>query len=237
MGVVYALLEPRGGAVRYIGKTSGMLKKRFSGHLSSADSRLHPVSRWIKGLSNNNEIPICKKLAEVENDCLDGFEKNLIKHYGRFCNLLNVSDVRIRERFDRKMPTTQYDLSGKKIGEYESMMEASRETGSKKSSVIGSCKGTSYICNGFIFKYKGDNLTKKEIDYRISKTVKPIKAVLQQDMLGKALAEWSSGSKAARDLGISKCLIYECCRGNKKSYKGYLWGYKEDMNNSKNKTQ
>lgn len=54
------------------------------------------------------------------------------------------------------------------------------------------------------------------------------KTVLQYTKEGELVAEYVSANEAARQLGVnSHSHIGECCRGKIKSYKGYIWKYKE----------
>ena len=43
------------------------------------------------------------------------------------------------------------------------------------------------------------------------------------------IAEYDSTGEAGRVLGIVRSHISECCQGKLKSYKGFIWKYKEDI--------
>ena len=53
------------------------------------------------------------------------------------------------------------------------------------------------------------------------------KTVLQFDKNGNFIKEWISISEAARIINISTGNIVKCCKGRQKTYKGFIWKYKE----------
>ena len=51
--------------------------------------------------------------------------------------------------------------------------------------------------------------------------------VLQIDLETKQIiAEYPSANEAARQLNIYQGNISDCCRGKRKTYKGFKWSYK-----------
>lgn len=55
------------------------------------------------------------------------------------------------------------------------------------------------------------------------------RAILQFDKHTlEFIAEWKSIKEAATQLGILSSEITHCCRGDHKSYKGYIWKYKDN---------
>ena len=55
---------------------------------------------------------------------------------------------------------------------------------------------------------------------------KKSKKVLQLSLTGELIREWPSMMEAHRN-GFTFSAISRCCRGKKKSYKGFQWKYKE----------
>lgn len=53
------------------------------------------------------------------------------------------------------------------------------------------------------------------------------KSVLQFDKNGNFIKEWPSISEAARITNMSAGTIVGCCKGRRKTYKGFIWKYKE----------
>lgn len=50
------------------------------------------------------------------------------------------------------------------------------------------------------------------------------KKVLQFSLTGEFIREWSSTKEAGRN-GYTSCLVAACCRGERKSHKGFKWCY------------
>lgn len=53
-----------------------------------------------------------------------------------------------------------------------------------------------------------------------------VKAILQYDLFGKFIAEYTSSKDAEKQTGIAHKGILECCRGNKSNYKNFVWKFK-----------
>ena len=54
------------------------------------------------------------------------------------------------------------------------------------------------------------------------------KPVLQYTLDGQFVKEWPSTMEAARN-GFNRSHIIECCRKNRKTHKGFKWGYKDEQ--------
>lgn len=54
------------------------------------------------------------------------------------------------------------------------------------------------------------------------------KVVEQYDLNGNLIATYNGTGHASRTLGILSSHIRECCRNKMKTYKGYIWKYKEE---------
>ena len=50
--------------------------------------------------------------------------------------------------------------------------------------------------------------------------------VLQYDINGNLIATYSTAGEASRATGFSQFSICRCCRGERKTYKNYIWKYK-----------
>ncbi len=49
--------------------------------------------------------------------------------------------------------------------------------------------------------------------------------VFQYDIDGNLIKEWNSAKEAAKELGFYDANIYACCKGKRKTYKGYRWSH------------
>jgi hypothetical protein len=72
---------------------------------------------------------------------------------------------------------------------------------------------------------KENNISKPKEVWKKQLSTKPKKVVLQYDLCGNLIKEWSSLSEI--DLNISN--IANCCRGIAKSAGGYIWRYKDEF--------
>lgn len=52
------------------------------------------------------------------------------------------------------------------------------------------------------------------------------KVIIQCDLKGKPIKEWGSGNKIKKELSYNASAISEVCRGIRKSYKKYIWKFK-----------
>lgn len=54
------------------------------------------------------------------------------------------------------------------------------------------------------------------------------KTVLQYDLDGNFVKEWISASACKREGGYNQGAVSECCRGDRRRYKNFMWKYKEN---------
>ena len=58
-----------------------------------------------------------------------------------------------------------------------------------------------------------------------------ITKVVQLDLNGELIKIWDGAVDVEKDLNVSRMPIGQCCRGERKTYKGYIWMFYEDYNN------
>lgn len=82
MTEIYALSDPRSGAIRYIGKAKDS-RKRFAGHMREArlKGRNFPVYSWIASLLNAGVEPELKTLCIIEDSMWQETERKAITVY------------------------------------------------------------------------------------------------------------------------------------------------------------
>lgn len=68
--IIYCLVDPISGDIRYVGKTTGTLLRRWQGHISHAKDMRNTTHRdyWIRSLSSKGEIPA---IEEIESGMWD----------------------------------------------------------------------------------------------------------------------------------------------------------------------
>ena len=120
-------------------------------------------------------------------------------------------------------PVRQYAKDGTFIRLWDNAETARQALGVEH---IGSaCKGRIQSAGGFLWRYASDESIPEK--YNPKTTAKPI---LQCTADGEVIREWISAREASRTLGIPDAPLTAVCRGRLKSYKGYVWKYKNENN-------
>ena len=98
---IYALCEPDGVTVRYVGRTSRDVGARYTEHMDKArlalrrdDRHIHKTHQWIVGLLRQDKTPVVVHLAdcsasqaaEVEAEWIVAFQRN-------GCDLVNTAHL------------------------------------------------------------------------------------------------------------------------------------------------
>ena len=120
----------------------------------------------------------------------------------------------------------KYNLEFNLIGEFNGLKAAAESVNKEDISGISACcSGKKLTTFGFIWKYKEDNITidKSYLDNQYSFHNKK---VLQYDLQGNLLDEFSSITEAAKSISIDSACIGACCRNKSKSSGGFIWKYK-----------
>jgi len=99
-------------------------------------------------------------------------------------------------------PIKQYDKFGNFIKEWEGGATAARELGLDKANINAVCRGRKKTCGGFIWKYSEEKLEIDKSNY-----------IVQLDLDGNYIQEFSSSAEAERKLGINASLIRRTCKG------------------------
>jgi len=97
-GIIYSLIDPRNGMIRYIGKTTESLSSRYSKHIYNATrhNRHSPhLCNWIRSVIAKGSHPIIGVLEEVLDDRnLGDVERSWISlyRYKDLSDLVNATD-------------------------------------------------------------------------------------------------------------------------------------------------
>lgn len=119
----------------------------------------------------------------------------------------------------RKTPVNQYSLEGVFIRRYKSINEAKELNGFKKENISLCCCRKRNQSNGFIWRYDGD----KDVSYHKNNNAK---TVIQYDLNGERINEYSSAKEASIHTKTSRKDISNCCNGHLKKANGYIWKFK-----------
>jgi hypothetical protein len=91
MTEIYALVDPRDGDIRYIGKANNAAK-RLKTHLLDSRRRDTPVYRWIRKLASMELAPAVRVLVTCDKGQWQSEERRLITALRPHCRLLNVAE-------------------------------------------------------------------------------------------------------------------------------------------------
>ena len=121
-----------------------------------------------------------------------------------------------------KKKVVQYSLDGQKLNIYNSITEASKALGICTSTIIEVCRGNGYTAGGYIWRYAKDAVD-------IISPILPYKRKVEQlDLNDNLLKTYDSLTDAANQNGVSTNIIYDACKGFKKTAIGYKWRYQKN---------
>lgn len=111
----------------------------------------------------------------------------------------------------------QYNENGILIETYNSLTDIKETLGIDKQRISSACLNSTM--------YDGSFWSYRQLQKIIPKTDLRIKAVNQYSLNQEFIATFKSASEASRLTGISKSCITRCCRGERKSSRGFIWNY------------
>lgn len=121
----------------------------------------------------------------------------------------------------------QLTVNNSFVAEYISGFDAYQKTGISCSGIYKCCNGQQITSGGFKWLLKEDYKINNIPHFEIRKDKKPL-PVVQIDIDGNLVAEYSSILEAANITKIDRGNINLCCLGRRKTAGGFRWMYKED---------
>lgn len=122
--------------------------------------------------------------------------------------------------YSAERPVNQFTWDGEFIKRYDSATQASKETGI--SGIGRCCQWKTKRAGKYIWVYDED-LTR--INERLLFSHPNSKKVGQYDLCGNLIKVWNSCTEACQELGINPASLSECCNGNRKKTKGFIWKF------------
>lgn len=229
---------------KYLGIHLGGMKKTYAHILAAREFCPNPEQKpevnhkngntkhnYCGCKENNYEDTNLEWVTRKEN--MEHASKNgLINHES---NLRKLQCKKNREKVDydkMKKPVIQINpTTGEFIKEYESVSQASRETGIRGSGIqaVASHKKYRKISGGYGWIYKEEYDASKDNKIVVDQTSGNRKGVVQKTLDGQVVNEYMSISEACRKTGFKgSTYIGECCSGKRKYYKNYIWEFKKD---------
>ena len=170
---------------------------------------------WDEGLS-------IEEIATTMN-CQKHTAIRILESYEKYSN--EESYKRGRKNASAKMsrPVVQYDKNGVLVEEYSSAAYAEQQTGIKARDIRCAALGHQASAGGYQWIYEGDS-PPGVYNAKSSNDKKP---VLQFDLQGNFIAEYSSASEAQRAVGLKNVnSITRCCENHQHTAAGYCWKWK-----------
>jgi len=134
-----------------------------------------------------------------------------------------ISRIKIENNHTGK-PIIQYSLDGEFIKEWPSSTSVQRELGFNARNIGGCANKETLTSNGFIWKFKGDDLTQEDVD-KVKNKRPRTKEVYQYDLKGNLIKKYESLTKASKESGYDYGCIMSACSGRFELYRDYFWSY------------
>ncbi|NER10040.1 NUMOD1 domain-containing protein [Muriicola jejuensis] len=211
--IIYKALHRASGRV-YIGATTKDLEDRIEDHIQKANKGIGSYFQEAIGTYGPEaftweQIDTANSLNELADK-----EQEYILKYDALENGFNQDSG---GGFKKKV--YQYDIDTIAIlAEYDSLEEAGNSVDAHKNCIAKACSGENRTCKGYYWSYKGPEHFVPPVEGRR-------KLVIQIDLEGNILAEYSSVAEASVKTGISKTCISRCCRGERDKSGGFRWYY------------
>ncbi len=199
-----------------------------AGYRHSEETKQH-LSEIKKGLNVGPGNPFYGRHHSEETKALIGSKakERLKGKHGTFYGRHHSLETKQKLREISEKPITQYDLDGKKVTQYESLMIAAEEIGTSVSSISACANKRTRTCKGFIWRYEDvEQLPTNEM---------PIMAhgggrkVLKCGIQGNVIEEYGSVIIAAEKNQLNKYEIYDAVhhKHGKQQAGGFVWKYKD----------
>lgn len=226
---IYTLSHPTTKEIVYVGKTIAPLSQRLSGHI--IDSRRHnrKICTWIRKLTRQGLIPLIEELDICPEEQSSEMEKFYIQIFKSWNFMLkNHTDggegisgfspsQETRKLKSQQTKGENNPFYGKKHTD-EVKKRISRANKNRKMGSEFSEKRREYMKN---------NPLSKETRSKIAEANKI--PIVQLDMNLNYITTHKSTADACIFIpGASDSHICNCCKGKRKSHKGFKWMYEED---------
>lgn len=236
---IYILKCPISYEVRYVGKTIN-LKRRFNDHICKLNPKYKShVCAWIRKLAKDGLRPTIEVIEECYSNWADreiywiGFYRNI---GAKLCNITNggegmlgnIVSKETRQKISKnnaratEKTVYQFDLTGKFINKYKSVLEAAKKNNLNKYSISRICRGEYFIHGNSYWSYENKVVLKDG-------WVHPnARAIIQLDENGNITKEFKSITHAQKDTGIARQNINHVVSGayGVKTAGGFYWKYK-----------
>ena len=217
--------------------TPGYYQVRLSNGKNSIMCRVHILvaETFVKNDDPEHKIYINHKDENKLNNCQYNLEWCTPKYNVNYGTATQRRSKTMKRQYKNntrplpieKIPVMQIDLNGNFIKEWESATDAERELGYSQNCIGNCCRGYKNTAQGFFWIYKKD-YTKENIEKRlyIYNNNQHYTQIIQLSLDGKVINNFKS-IKDTQIFGYNHKCVFNCCFGQAKTYKGFIWMYKE----------
>lgn len=142
-----------------------------------------------------------------------------------WCTVLyNVNYGTIKEKRIGKggKQVCMYNMLGEYVRSFVSIRDAERQTGINHIGISLCCRNKSYMCGGFIWRYKTDTHRNNIL---VKRGARGAKQVYQYDLNWKLLNVFMSARLAEQATGVRHEYISRCCRNRSSPNNTFNWSY------------
>ena len=171
-----------------------------------------PKKRWNNGWGYKNNL---RMWNDIQNsDWNKDWEHNILGQFKNKDEALNVEEIFIWlfDSTNEGYNTSSYGSSSYKRTDKTRRKNSESMTGEK---------------NPMYGKHHSEDTKRKMSEAHKGKIYANTKPILQFSKNGELIAEYSSLTEAERQTGCNNSHICECCKGERKSARGFIWKYKK----------
>ena len=214
-GIIYKVTHKQSGRV-YIGCTKINIHERKLDHISRM--RRDEKGAFQEAIGTYGANAFTWEQIDTANSVNDlaQKEKDYIKKYDSVESGFNQDSGG-----GFKKNVYQYSIpDGKLIGKYDCLQSAANAVSVAKQNISMACLGGNKTCKGYWWSYSSSFLS-SPIQVHDNRK----KEVHQLTLELKFVKKYNSVAEASKNTGISKSCIAKCCRGERKTSKGFKWKY------------
>lgn len=129
---------------------------------------------------------------------------------------------------DKSNYIVKVDLSGNIVKEWRNANIAGKELGIESTNILKVCRGQFVQYKGHFFMFLKDfnTISKEDLNKKLEIAHKKmIKKIAQYDLDMNLIKIYDNCTEAVKELHIGKANITKCCKGEKESYKGFIFQY------------
>lgn len=236
-GFIYKVTNTVNGKV-YIGQTMITVRIRWNRHKNHS----------IRSNRNDYDVKFHRAIRKYGADkfiveTLEAFEEPSKELLLRKLNIFEILYIAVYDSFyngynstlggskggglrgklnSQSIKIQQFTTNGEFIKEWDAIADAARYYDVADTSIINVLKGKCKSCCNSIWRYCNDpkNLPIHQVE------VGRRRIVLQYDLDGNFIKEWSSATEAGKVLNFDPGHIPDVCRGKRNHDHGFVWKYK-----------